>query len=86
MKSELKIVGFHYFNFDIISAIFLPFSLFPRKPFHKNKLFSLYNITCMYAFSADHLEADRKLVCSSLEKTTSQAPSCFQFPTVLSVG
>lgn len=45
----------------------------------KYNLFSPRNVTCMYVFRAEHLALDKQLVCSSLGKTSSLAPSFPQF-------
>lgn len=45
----------------------------------KYNLFSPHNVTFMHVFRAEHLVLDKQLVCSSLWKTSSLAPSFPQF-------
>lgn len=48
-------------------------------------LLSLYEVLCMHVFRADSLALD-KLVCFSLEKTSSPALSLSRLPIVLHMG
>jgi hypothetical protein len=49
-------------------------------------IWNKYSVACMYIIRADHLVLDNQLVCSSLGKTTSFAPSFLQLSIVLCVG
>jgi hypothetical protein len=51
-----------------------------------NNLLSVYNVTCIYVFRADHLALDKQLVSSSLGKIISLALSIPHLPIVLCVG
>lgn len=52
----------------------------------KYNLFSPYNVTCMRVFRTELLALDNRLVCSSLGRIISSAPSFPQSPTVLCVN
>ena len=49
-------------------------------------LLSLYSVTCVYVFRADHLVLDNQSLCSALGKTISPALSYPQPSVVLCVG
>lgn len=51
----------------------------------KHNLFSLCNVTCMYAFRTDQLALDNQTGCSYLGKSISPTPSFPQVPGVLCV-
>lgn len=52
----------------------------------KCHLLNPYNVACMYVFRAGFLTLDKKLVCLSLERIKSFAPSFCQLPIILCVG
>lgn len=49
-------------------------------------ILSLYYVTCMYIFRANHLALEDLLMCPSLGQNSSLAPSFPRFAIVLCVG